>query len=116
MTNNIMEKKNMVLTLDELDSVSGGDMAMWRALDVIFNCAERWRSFDDLEVCFTHRCQIYNKVLRLTGIEINPNCVLAPDRDLTFTMSDGTELSEEQFLDYVKATYPMDEILSWHSI
>ena len=50
MTNNDMNKNNKELTLEELNSVSGGDMAMWRALDVIFNGAEMWRDLDDLEV------------------------------------------------------------------
>ena len=108
-----MKDNNKELTLEELDTVSGGDRASWRALDTIFNGAEMWRSFDDLEVSLAHRCYTAQKIKKLTGIAVDPAAALFSAKDVTFTMPDGTVLNEEQFLDYIKATYSMDEILAW---
>lgn len=107
---------NKELTLDELDSVSGGDQAMWRALDVIFNGADMWRSYDDLVVDFSTRFKLAKKIQHLTGIEVDIFCVVDDKRDVSFKLPDGTLLNEEQFLDRIKATYSMDEILAWQSM
>ena len=116
MKDNDMDKNNKELSLEELEAVSGGDMAMWRALDVIFNGAEMWRDLDDLEVDLGKRFKLMKKIEKLTGIEIDLNCVCNGNKDVVFKMPDGTMLNEDQFLDYIRATYSMDEILSWHTM
>ena len=111
-----MNKNNKELTLEELNSVSGGDMAMWRALDVIFNGAEMWRDLDDLEVDLGQRFKLSKKIENLTGIQVDFASVCNGNKDVSFKMPDGTILNEEQFLDYIRATYSMEEILSWHTM
>ena len=102
------------LHLDDLDLVNGGTRLMWQALYLIFNGTE---GFDDKKInesCGI-RLRLANKIRDLTGIKVDVNSWYYVDREIEFKMSDGTILNEDQFLDYIKETYSMDEILSWHS-
>ena len=60
------------------------------------------------------RINLAAKIEALTGIKLDDYSPYFVDSEIKFTMSDGTVLNEDQFLDYIKETYSMDEILSWH--
>ena len=103
------------LHLDDLDLVNGGTRLMWQALYLIFNGPE---GFDDMKINddWGIRFKLAQKIQTLTGIKVDFNSRFQAEKDIVFTMSDGTVLNEDQFLDYIKETYPMDEILTWHTM
>lgn len=103
------------LHLDDLDLVNGGTRLMWQALYLIFNGTE---GFDDMKIneSFGIRFNLAEKIKKLTGIKVDFNSQFYAERDIEFKMSDGTIMNEDEFLDYIKATYSMDEILSWHTM
>ena len=103
------------LNLDDLNTITGGDKLMWQALYVIFNGNE---TFDEKKIANSYRLRdnLAKKIKSITGIEVDFMSKYDVNRDVVFKMNDGTILNEEQFLDYIKATYTMDEILSWHSM
>ena len=109
MNENDMHELNLV----ELDLVNGGTRLMWQALYMIFNGK---KGFDDMKINESAKIRINlaAKIEALTGIKLDDYSPYFVDRDIKFTMKDGTILNEDQFLDYIKETYSMDEILSWH--
>ncbi len=103
------------LHLDDLDLVNGGTRLMWQALYLIFNGPE---GFDDMKINESSgiRFRLAEKIKTLTGVKTDFNSWFNADREIEFTLPDGTILNEDQFLDYIKETYSMDEILSWHNM
>ena len=110
-----MNEKDMhELNLDELDLVNGGTRLMWQALYLIFNGKE---GFDDMKINESYglRYNLAKKIEKITGAKIDFNPTFYAEKEIEFKMSDGTIMNEDEFLDYIKANYSMDEILSWHS-
>ena len=103
------------LNLDELDNVSGGTRLGWQALYIIFNGPE---GFDDMLLAerYTMRDALAKKIKSIIGAEISHHSRVFDQEDIVVTLKDGTILTEDDFIDYIRDNYTMEEVLSWHSM
>ena len=103
---------NREISFEELEGVNGGTRDEWHVLNVIFNGADL---FDAEALDYAGRSKLEKKIAKLTGFKVAYGTINL-DADIRFKAPDGTVMNQDDFLDYIREKYTMDEILSWHQM